>query len=1516
MSGKTRLAQLAGVSALALVAASTLSSTPASACTAVADTTSVPVGPDVNVTTNFVTVTCVDETPAIDNSLFATSHEGGTDSGPVGIITYFDYDGSGNDVLDISGGTIENAAAGGSAPPPVTNLFPGATLDGPTAALQTLDGNDSVTISGNTVITGVLDTGDDDDTVTISAGTLGGVLLGAGADKFKMSGGLITEIPGLTNGAVNGGAGDDTIDLLDGTIEGFIQGGDGTDKITVSGGTVGGGDTFDDFVDGGGGDDTIAISGTADVLGSVFGDGAAAVQGADTISVSGQGTVLGSIFAGGGADKVTISGDAFVGIADGEQDSVGLGAGDDTFTMTGGELDGAVSGGTGLDTFNLSGGKIGTFVAGGAGNDVFNVSGTVSIGQQLTAEDGNDKVTITGGTIGTFVDLGAGDDQFAMSAGTVNGSVFGGDGANKIDVSGTALIGGAIVTGTGIDRVTIAGGQVGDITGLPNVVSINTGAGNDIFVMTGGTTNTVDTGLGADKVSIGGGTIRGGVFTDDSAPGAAQGDDIVLVTGGSIGEGGNFLPIDTGGGDDRIEFTGGRLGGAIFAGTGSDTVIISGATTAIGTALPPGVVAVQLFDGNDKLFVSGGQINGSVTADLGDDILDISGGAIAGGVDLGEGTNSLTMTGGTIALDLVGLGDGNTIAMSGGSIGGSIFTGSGIDKVTISGTAQVGVTAGGTDSVALGDGDDTFTMTGGALAAAVSGGGGIDTFNLSGGKIGTSVGGGAGNDVFNVSGTANILQSLLGDDGDDVMTVSGGTIGGSIAAGTGADKVTISGTAQVGIAAGSVDSVALEDGDDTFTMTGGTLAGAVSGGAGIDTFNLSGGNIGTSVGGGIGNDVFNISGTANIAQNLLGEDGDDTVTMSGGTIGGSIDGGGGNDTIDISGGRVADFVAGGDGDDTITISGTADIGGDVLGQAGKDRVVVSGGRIAGNIEAETVVLNGGSIGGDITGLSNNTLIIEAPNLSLRDGVLFQGTDVVGTISNTKLATGSQNFAGFSSLTLDGASTLRLAPGTHGISNLFVSDGSTLFTSGATNLVSPGGGPGNLFVTNATIDMVNGSATDVFNVGNVSFNGATMRIDVNAEQNVSDLIAAAGTFTPTGANTVFVNLVGTPQFATSRVIALAPVAGETAPTGGAASPFFTIAGLPQTPGALFDFTVITGPDGGLYLLVTADDPSIAVATRGAIDSQPVETVTMTVNDILNDTVLTHFNLLVSGNRSDAAPSFGVYASGQAAFVKHDGFNISGGGLSGTGPSFTSDDFSLAASVELNAAEYFGLDKSIGLDIGLFGGYASSAVEMNPTQLFDQVGQADNKSAMIGGYGLFRSGTTYGLVSATGFFGNTEITNNVLNSTGDYDTAGVAVTASAGHVYQIDQNWRFDLRGGILGVYFRGDPFEDSQGNDFGRSRISFGAVKFEPGIFAQYVLEDGRVLSPYARLELQQRFGYENTSSLDGIDFEFDDSDFSASGSAGVNYQVSKTTTLSSELRTKFSSDSRTFAGKIGLKARF
>ena len=189
-------------------------------------------------------------------------------------------------------------------------------------------------------------------------------------------------------------------------------------------------------------------------------------------------------------------------------------------------------------------------------------------------------------------------------------------------------------------------------------------------------------------------------------------------------------------------------------------------------------------------------------------------------------------------------------------------------------------------------------------------------------------------------------------------------------------------------------------------------------------------------------------------------------------------------------------------------------------------------------------------------------------------------------------------------------------------------------------------------------------------------------------------------------------------------------------------------------------------------------------------------------------------------------------------------------------------------------------------------------------------------MFGGYGLFRQGFNYALVSAIAFIGESDITNDILGTTGDYDTQGYAVTGSLGHIFVLGERLRFDLRGGLLGVTFTGADYTDSGGNQFGESRISFGAVKFEPGIYADYQLDNGMVISPYARADLQQRFGYNNEASIDTVEMEFDDADFSAAMSGGFNLKMTERATLSSEIRGKWSTDSTTLAGKLGLKIAF
>ena len=754
--------------------------------------------------------------------------------------------------------------------------------------------------------------------------------------------------------------------------------------------------------------------------------------------------------------------------------------------------------------------------------------------------------------------------------------------------------------------------------------------------------------------------------------------------------------------------------------------------------------------------------------------------------------------------------------------------------------------------------------------------------------------------------------------GNDAVTISGGTIGTTTAPidvylGAGDDRFELNGGTVFGNVFGETEGDA--PGIDTFVISGGTVTGSLFGLGGGNIYDVSGGLVQGSLFAGSQNDRVTISGTANIQVNTavgpdsVGlEEGDDVFTMTGGTLGGSVSGNPGNDLLTISGGTIGNYVAGNEGDDQIEISGGS-IADDVRGNEGVDQVTISGGTIGGDVEGETVRLYGGTIGGDITGISGNTLIINgsvvANPLTLRNGVLFSGTGGVATITDEDLAAGgtkTQNFTGFNTVSASN-STLGFGTGTQGIGLLTLTNASTLFVNGNANLA------GNLNLTNSTINMIDGAADDVFTLGGLTLNSGTIGLDLNQQTSQADQLIASA-FAANGANTILVNLVGTPQFATTTDIPI--IISTNGPIAGT----FVIQGIPGTVGSLFTFQVIPGPTGGLVIRAIPANFGIAAAPNSAVNASTVETAIEALYGVNRDAIASDLGLANGVQRVQLTSTFGVFASGQFAHTEHDGFTISGNGLTAPGPDFDADDFSAAISLDFNAAKHFGFDDRYGLNLGLFGGYASTDVGLGSLQGFDFIGDADNKSGMFGGYALFRQGVNYGLVSASTFIGETDVTSGVLNSTGSYDTTGYAVTGSIGHIFALSDRMRFDLRGGLLGVSFTGDSYTDSAGIPFGESRISFGAFKFEPGIYADYAMENGMTFSPYARADLQQRFAYKNTATIDNREIDFDDADFSVALSTGFNLKMSERSTLSSEVRGKFSSDSSTVGGKLGLKIAF
>ena len=769
-----------------------------------------------------------------------------------------------------------------------------------------------------------------------------------------------------------------------------------------------------------------------------------------------------------------------------------------------------------------------------------------------------------------------------------------------------------------------------------------------------------------------------------------------------------------------------------------------------------------------------------------------------------------------------------------------------------------------------------------------------DSFDLNGDTI--AVGGAngtptVGNDGPLTPGGVGVPAiHMLG--GDDQVIIESGTIG-----------------------LGAPVSLYLGDGSDRLTMSGGTLNGDVFGdsdgdGPGADTFNVSGGTISGSIFANELNDIVNISGTAHIGIGLGGPDlvgleaGNDTFAMTGGTLDGAVSGGLGDDQLTVNGGTVGGFLAGNEGNDSILVNGGTILD-DVRGNEGTDSVTISGGTISGNVEGETVTLNGGTIGGDIEGISGNTLIINgtAVPLVLRDGVVFSGTNAVAIITNEDLARGgafSQIFTGFNSVSASG-STLGFRNSTQGIGQLLLTNGSTLFSSGGVFV------PGTVTATGSTISMINGSVGDVFSLGGLALNGATLGIDISQQALQADQIVA-GAFSATGANTILVNLIGTPQLASATDI---PIIFA----NGASIAGFSARGVPGTVGSLFTYQVLANGTG-LILRAIPTNVGVIGAPASAVNAGTVGTVLDALYSINRDAIDADLLLANGGAIVALTDTFGVFASGQFAHTAHNGFDMSLGNFTVQGPDFDADDFSAALSFDFNAAKHFGFDDRYGLNIGVFAGYASTDVGLGAFGGFPTVGYANNRSGMVGAYGLFRQDVNYALVSATGFFGNSDVTNEILNSTGSYDTTGYAVTGSVGRIFAIGERARFDLRGGLLGVAFEGDPFTDSVGIPYGESNISFGGIRFEPGVYADYQLESGMTLSPYARGEVQQRFAYRNTVDIATREIDFDDADFSVALSTGFNLKMNETATLSGEVRGKASSDATTLGGKLGVKVAF
>ena len=190
--------------------------------------------------------------------------------------------------------------------------------------------------------------------------------------------------------------------------------------------------------------------------------------------------------------------------------------------------------------------------------------------------------------------------------------------------------------------------------------------------------------------------------------------------------------------------------------------------------------------------------------------------------------------------------------------------------------------------------------------------------------------------------------------------------------------------------------------------------------------------------------------------------------------------------------------------------------------------------------------------------------------------------------------------------------------------------------------------------------------------------------------------------------------------------------------------------------------------------------------------------------------------------------------------------------------------------------------------------------------------ENQSGMLGGYLVFGKGQNYGLASLTGFWGSTDVTNDDLELDRQLRHQRLRRHPDRRPPDPPERALHLDLRGSVGYLSFTGDAFTDSQGFQYGELEVSFGYVKFQPGINATIPVGD-QMIRPYLRAEFAERINYQNSSSFQGETFPFEDNDFSAAAMIGTDYALKDNLTLSGEVAGYTSGDFNAVTAKIGLK---
>ena len=875
---------------------------------------------------------------------------------------------------------------------------------------------------------------------------------------------------------------------------------------------------------------TVAMNGagTLNVDGTVQGaSGAAATftgnEGASTVNVNTGGTLLASGDLGDGSDTLNVFGTLNTGVG-----TLGLGAGDDTFTLNdGATIIGNIDAGTASsgDTLRVNNAIARTF------------DGTGFSGFEQLTKQNTGVLTLTGTqtfSLGTNVTAGTLDVDGTLDTGAVT---LADD--TTLNIDGTVSATGPLTGSAGVNTVVVNAGATLAATG-------DLGGGNDVVTVAG----TLDTTLGAlnlgdgdDTFTLNDGAVLEGVGID---AGAATTNDVLVLNNaaaltfdGSMTAGFERLTKQNGG-------TATMTGSQTFS---AGTQIDAGTFDVDGTLQTP---TVALADGTtlnvDGTVQAAGGTQAAITGSAGTNTILVNSGAtlLATG-DLGGGDDAVTIAGtldtgaGSLSLgagdDTVTLNDGAVI--DGAGIDGGTATTN--DVLVLNNAAALAfngsATAGFEALVKQNTGIATMTGTQTFSAGTTISNGTLDVD----GTLNTTTVALADGTTLNVDGTVQAAgatqTTIAGDAGVNTIIVNdGATLRATGDLGAGADVLDVLGTLDTG-----GGTLSLGDGDDSFVIHDGTnVIGTVDGGAGVDTrvYEI---NLTADIGALTGFEGLTKRGTGTLNMNGPGTSTLDEVEVQGGTLnvaaGAAIDG---VVTTAVTSGAtltIAGAYNGSAGNDTFTVAGTVNGTGTVNLGAGDDVLTLQDGAAfdiaidaGGATTGDRVVLDNAAAltfdGTNVTGFESldkqNTGIATLAGTHSYDSVAINGgvLDVNGTLN-----TGAMTLTDGTTLNVDGTvqgagGTQTVITGSTGVDTVTVTNGATLRASGdlgdgndvldVAGTLDTGGGTFSL-----------GAGDDVFVVHDTTRVIGTL--DAGAGNDQLNVNVSSGNLVPLGSTTGFESL---------------------------------------------------------------------------------------------------------------------------------------------------------------------------------------------------------------------------------------------------------------------------------------------------------------------------------------------------------------------------------------------------------